>query len=252
MQTKDGITFGNNSIQTAGYLISHIHWLNKIRKTTKETTIITGINISISILLCSYVESVLYELLRMIIEKRKKETTNVSYQKLLDNALEKLTKASWTQYLEICEILLPTSLNRYTDNESWKGISLLFNLRNIIVHGKTVKSKLLFKDNKFEIEYSGVFEKAMQYFREQKVLKGHQLKSSNHKILSTQATIHFIKITDKFVDEIFSKISNEQEIDRMFLSVFHKDNYILRHGIDPTTLRPKMKKMKFGKDDLPF
>lgn len=252
MQNEKGITYGNYSIEPSGYLISHIHWLNKIRKTTKEPTIVRGINISITILLCSYIESVLNELLNMIIEKRKIETSDKSYIKLLDNTFEKLNKASWTQYQEICEILLPIPINRYTNNEIWKGISILFNLRNIIVHGKAIKSKLFYKNEKFEVEYSGIFERAMLYFKEQKVLKPNQIKSSKHKILSTQATIHFIKITDKFVDEIFNKISDEQKINRMFISISYKDNYLLNHGIDPQSLIPKKSRKKPLKDDLPF
>lgn len=185
MQIKDGITYANNSILPATYLISHIHWLNKIRKTTKEQDVITGINISISILLCSYVESVLYEVLLAIIEHRKKATSDNAYLKLLDNTIEKLTKASWMQYLDICEIILLKPLHHYTDNESWKGISLLFNIRNIIFHGKAVNSKLLFKNNKFELECSGVFEKAMTYFKEQK-----NFKETSTKFYNTQNTFY--------------------------------------------------------------
>lgn len=252
MQTTNGVTYGNNSILPGGYLISHIHWLNKIRKTSKQADVVTGINISISILLCSYVEAVLFEILSRLVVERKKVTTDSSYQKLLDNTLDKISKASWTQYLELCEVLLPTPLHRYTDNETWKGITILFNLRNLIVHGKAVSSKLLVKGDKLEIEYSGVLEKIMNYFKEQKVLKTNQLKSSNHKILSTQATVHFIKITDKFVDEIFFKIVDEQKIDRMFLSVTYKNSYLLNHHIDPETLKKRKNKIKLGKDDLPF
>lgn len=245
---ENKLTLFDNSIQTTGYLIGHIHWLNKIRKETKEPDIIMSINISITILLCTYVESVLNELLFTIIEKRKEETDDTSYQRLLQNTQVKLAKASWLQYIDICKVILPKSLNCYTDNEIWKGITILFSLRNIIVHGKKVKSKIFFKENKLGIEYADVFEKVLNYFKEQKVLK-----SSNHKILSTQSTIHFIKITDKFINEIFRKICEEQNLDRRFMSVTLKDNYILRHGIDPAEIEPKSKRtQKKGDDDLPF
>lgn len=246
------ITSINNSIQTAGYIISHIHWLNKIRKTTKEPDIITGINISISILLCTYIESVMNELLSAIINKRIQETTDTSYQRLLENIQIGLSKASWNQYLEICKVILPKTLNNYTDNETWKGITILFSLRNVIVHGKEIKSKLSCQNDKFKIEYSGVFEKIVDYFKEQKVLKSHQLKSNSHKILSINSTNHFIKITDKFVDEISLKIINEQDVDNRTISNSYKYSYITNHGLDYDKIYPSIQRTKKGDNDLPF
>jgi hypothetical protein len=250
MKTKEGIPYANYSIQPAPFLISHIYWLDKIRKSQKEEDVVSGINISISILLCSYVEAVLFQLLLSIIEKRKAEATDTFYLKLLDEAQSKLTKASWTQYLDICENILPMPLNRYTDNETWKGIAILFYLRNIIVHGKLINAKLLFKDDKYQLEYTATFEKVMNYFNERKVLKQNHLNSDTHKILSTQVTKHFLKLTDKFVDEIFWKISDEQKVDIMIFQNAYKMNILKSHGIDPDTLKKRKNKVK--KSDLPF
>jgi len=241
----------NNSIHTTGYLIAHIHWLNKIRKTTKEPDIIAGINISISILLCTYVEAVLNELLSAIIKKRIQETVDTTYQRILQSMQIGLAKASWNQYLEICKVVLPKTLNSYTDNETWKGITILFSLRNVIVHGKEIKSKLTLHDDKYTIEYNGVFEKIIEYFKEQKVLKSHQLKSNSHKILSINSTNHFIKNTDKFVDEILLKIIKEQDIDGRTISNSYKYNYFANHGLDYKKIYPSPKRTKTD-DDLPF
>jgi len=246
------ITSANYSISTAGYLISHVHWLNKIRKTTNEPEIIQGINISITILLCTYIESVLNELLDSIIEKRIKETEDLAYKRVLENIQLKLSKASWNQYQELCKTLLPNPLNHYTDNEVWKGIKALFSLRNVLVHGKKIESRLLFYEDKIEIEYSGVYDKILDYFKEQKVLKSHQLKSSKHKILTIQSTTHFIKISDKFVDEFFEKISKEQQIDTRFMSQISKLNILGSHGIDHYEIYPKTKSSESDDDGLPF
>lgn len=242
----------NNSITTTYHLIGHIHWLNKIRKTINEPDIITGINISITIMLCTYIESVMYEILNDIIEKRIKETNDTSYQRVLLSLKINLEKASWNQYLDICKILLPKTLNSYTDNETWKGIKVLFSLRNVIVHGKKVKSKLLFQNDKFEIEYSGIFEKILDYFKEQKVLKSHQIKSNKHKILSIQSTNHFIKITDKFIDEIVFKIYEEQDIDNLGNHTSHKSNLFMSYGLDYYKIYPKPKRIKKDDNHLPF
>jgi hypothetical protein len=247
MATEDRIHSANNSITPGIYLISHIHWLNKIRKTIKDENIIIGINISTSILLCFYVEGMLYEILQAIIVKRKDETSDNSYLKLLDNITKRLEKANWTQYLEIWKVVLEKPLYSYTDNETWKGVQLLFNIRNIIVHGKNVNSKLLFKDNKFEIEYMGIFETAVDYFKERKIIKKRQVNSSTHKIFSTQTTNHFVKLIDKFIDNIMMEEFKTHKIDSIHLTIFHKDSLLLSLGIKPPTTGDK----KRG-DGLPF
>lgn len=239
---KDETRHFNYSINTACYLISHIYWLDKLRKSTKEEDVITGINLSISILLCTYIESVLYELLSYIIHDRINRTDDAAYKKLLKNTLTKLSKASWTQYLDIFEVILPKPVNNYTDNETWKGISLLFNLRNVMVHGKSLNSKLVLKNDKIEVEYIGIYEKAMIYFKEQKVLLPHQLSSSSHKILSTRATKHFIKITEKFVDKVSREVIHEQKIDPIGLSNSYKYTLIAKHNVDLDSILSQNKK----------
>lgn len=248
--SKEEVHF-NHSIQTSGYLIAHIHWLNKIRKDTKEEDIITSINISISILLCTYVESILNELLGSIIEIQLRDAESESHQRLLLNLKDKLAKASWTQYLEICKVLLPRPLNLYTNEKTWKGIVMLFNLRNIIVHGKEVESKLVLRGDNLSLEYSDRFKKISDYLKEQKVIRSHQRKSIRHKILSTQSTVHFVKTTEKFIDEIFVKICTEQKINSLYMSRSMNGNFLLSHGIDPDKVRPK-KMRKSDTDDLPF
>ncbi len=169
----------------------------------------------------------------------------------LGQILYKYTNTVDDIHLDICENVLPKPLNKYTDNETWKGITILFNLRNIIVHGKIINAKLIFKDNKNQLEYAATFEKVLNYFKERKVLKQHHFNSDTHKILSIQATKHFIKITDKFVDEIFWKIQEEQKLDEMLYQNAYKMNILKAHGIDLETL-PKRKKLKTENDDLPF
>ena len=252
MLTKDGIPYANDSIEPSAFLIGHIHWLNKIRKTEKDKDVIRGINLSISILLCSYVEAVLYELLLETIEKRKSETTDSFYLKLLDETINKLSKASWTQYLDVCQSILPTALDKYTDNETWKGISILFYLRNIAVHGKIVDAKLLFKDDKLQLEYSGAYEKAINYFKERKVLKKNNINTRSHKILSTQVTSHFIKLVDKFIHEIFHKIAAEQKLNRAYDFNAYRGNILISHGVNPNVIFRNKHKIKKGKNALPF
>ena len=240
----------NNSLPTNAYLIAQIYWLNKIRKNTKEPEITTGINLSITILLCTYIESVLNELINSILVNRLKSTKDESCKRILIDFQNKLKKASWNQYIEICKVLLPKPLNNYTNNEIWKGVKTLFLLRNSIVHGKRIESELHFNDDFKEIEYKGVYEKILDYFIEQNVVKPNQLKTSTHKILSNQTTIHFIKITEKFINEIFPKICDNQNLDIWGTFNAYKYNTIYSFGIEDSEIEKNTNKIDKG--DLPF
>ena len=242
----------NHSISTTNHLIAHIHWLNKTSKTISEPDILRGINISITIMLCSYIEAILNDLLTDVIEIRIKETTDTSYHRVLNDLKIKLVKASWNQYLNIFKIVLPKSLNLYTNNEIWKGIKILFILRNMIVHGKEISSTISVQNEKLKVEYSSIFKKVLDYFKEQKVIQSNQIKSSSHKILSVKTTNHFIKTTVKFIDEILFKIYVVQKIDKWGEYHSFKSNIFMSYNLDYDKIYPPIKTKKTKEDDLPF
>lgn len=235
---KKKLTSINHSIPTYAYLIGQIHWLSEQRKGIKEPSIIRGINLSITILLCTYIESSLNELLLSVIKNFKKKAENESYLRLLNNLEKRLSRATWTQYVEIGQIILPHPLIYYTDNDTWKGISILFKLRNQLIHGKNIKATIESDNQVLQLKYSGIYKIAYDYFKEKSILRPNELNSRNHKILSTRTTNHFIEIGQSFIDIIFIKINKEQEIDSLGEFMAFKDNIISDFGIDykPTNL----------------
>tara|TARA_R110000764_G_scaffold239746_1_gene339863 strand:- start:898 stop:1647 length:750 start_codon:yes stop_codon:yes gene_type:complete len=233
----------NHTIPTYAYLIGQIHWLSKQRKTTKERSIIRGINLSITVLLCTYIESALNELFVYVINNLKEKTDDDSYLRLLNNLENRLLKATWTQYMDIGKTLLPHSLLYYSDNEIWKGISILFKLRNQLVHGKNIKASIQAENEVLQLKYSGIFKIALKYFKEKRILRPNELNSLNHKILSTRTTNHFVEIGESFVDGIVKKVMKEQGIDNLGDFTAFKDNILMDFGI---AYKPK----KLSKSDI--
>lgn len=229
---KKKLTSINHSIPTYAYLIGQIHWLSEQRKEIKEPSIIRGINLSITILLCTYIESSLNELLISVIKNCKKKSNDEPYIRLLNNLEERLSKATWTQYLDIGKTILPHPLIYYSDNDTWKGISILFKLRNQLVHGKNIKATIEFDNQILQLKYSGIYKIAYDYFKEKNILRPNELNSQNHKILSTRTTNHFVKIGQNFIDIIFIKINKDQEMDYLGEFMAFKDNIISDFGID--------------------
>lgn len=238
---EEKVEYFEYSPYLGGSLISHVLWLKNQKKTIKEAAIIQSINISSIILLCSYLESTLYYILSAIVRKNMKETETSLYLKLLNNCDDKIYKASWSQYIELSDLIFQKSLDKYTSNETWKGISILFNIRNFLVHGKLVKARYLMKQYRFETEFSGLLMKVINYLYENKVIRGKVY--SSEKILSNQVINHFIKKVSLFIDELLPQISKEENIDLSYVIDFSKFNSMLSHGIDLET-RPIKKTNK--------
>ena len=150
-----------------------------------------------------------------------------------------------------CELQYTFTLDPISDTYYYSFDCAEISLDYVIVHGKEIKAKLLFQDDNYKIEYSGIYEKILDYFKEQKVLKSHQLRSSGHKILSIQSTNHFIKITDKFIDKIIIKILEEQGVSHGEIFSY-RFNILGNHGIDYEEIYPKSQNIKMNDDDLPF
>jgi hypothetical protein len=91
---KKNLSSISHTIPTYAYLIGQIHWLSKQRKIIKEPSIIRGINLSITVLLCTYIESALNELFVYVINNLKEKTDDDSYLRLLNNLENRLLKAT--------------------------------------------------------------------------------------------------------------------------------------------------------------
>lgn len=242
----------NYSIPTSAYLIGQIYWLKKIRKENSDPSIVRGINLSITILLCTYIESGVNEILGAVLKKRIKLTEDDSYKRLLVSLESQLSRGTWTTFIDLSKTILPNPLNHYSDNETWKGISILFQLRNQLVHGKRIEATIQVKNTKLEMKYQGVYAKVLEYFKEQRVIRSNELKSTSHKILSTRTTNHFIKISDKFVDELFRNISEEQKTENLGEFMAFKLNIMADFGLEIDRLPRPNPISKKNLDDLPF
>jgi hypothetical protein len=112
-------------------LPSFIEWLKNKRSETKHYY---SINLTILFHSTCIIEGFLFQLL----------TDNCGHpceNKTMEDRLQidlfkKLESASWLQYVEFFQLISGKKLSELTDNETWKAITILFQLRNQLTHGK--------------------------------------------------------------------------------------------------------------------
>lgn len=174
---------------------------------TKDYLVYT-INASILIDLATLIEGISYEMQSTIFFQRldNKDKFQWNIFKHFDN---KLNNSTWANYVEFFDLLIGEKLVGKIDNEKWKAISVLFNFRNSLVHGKEIE--ILYKDinNDPSVEAYVRHKKVFEYLKEKRLVdltfKPH-LNSVN--LLNNNVIDHFFKSTIDFIENLFSVLPN--------------------------------------------
>jgi uncharacterized protein YutE (UPF0331/DUF86 family) len=197
------------------YYPSLIKWKisqrNQLDIETKDYLIYT-INASILIDLATFIEGIACEMQSTIFFQRLDNRDKFQWNlfKHFDN---RLNNSTWTNYVEFFDLLLGEKLVSKIDNEKWKAISVLFNFRNSLVHGKEIE--ILYEDinNEPTVEAYDRHKKVFEYLKEKKLIDltfKPNLNSVN--LLNNNVVDHFFQATIDFVEKLFS-ILPESEID---------------------------------------
>src|SRR6476646_4062117 len=112
-----------------------MEWL----KTLQTSTHSYGANLTMILHSTTLIEGFLFDLLETEIGLPI-QTKKLS-DRLLVDLNKKLEKAAWLNYIDIFELVTTKKLSSLTDNQTWKGINMLFQLRNMLTHGKTIEVK---------------------------------------------------------------------------------------------------------------
>ncbi len=142
-----------------------IEWLKKQRNRKNKQTY--SINLTIILHSACIIEGFLYEMLSF-------ESGTPTYKKDISDRLlidlnMRLENASWLVYQDIFKIVFGKRIIDYTTNQNWKALTMLFVLRNMLTHGKTLELK--FYDKKqFEPVITGKYSTIYTYFKEIKLI----------------------------------------------------------------------------------
>jgi len=174
---------------------NYINWLSKQRKRKVK---ISGINLTIILHSATLIEGFLYDVLEE--EIGFSEDQSSLENRLYNELYMKLQAAAWTNYISLFELITNKKLLTLTDNETWKGITMMFQLRNMVTHGKSIEitiDKQKPKEHTVNKKYTAV----ISYLNEIGI-RSPDLPVPTTPLLSDESADHFYKLTVKFIGDI--------------------------------------------------
>jgi hypothetical protein len=169
-----------------------------------------GINLTVILHTACIIEGFLYELL-------SSECGTPTYKKSIDDRLlidlnKRLDNASWLQYQELFKIVFGKKITEFTTPENWKAVTMLFQLRNLLTHGKTIELKFYTKEQ-VEPVLSGKFATLYTYFKEIKLIdtKSKFFLPGAVDFVSSESADFFYNETKFLLGQLYQKIGKSKK-----------------------------------------
>lgn len=214
------------------YQLKHIDYLLNSRKHlskgNRDERI--GINISLIINTACYIEGRLeHEIKALLVHRNrilnsleikdfyKRRTTAMFIKKVtedLDSRIERITGVDgFDSIIELLSYMrTPSKLRSF---KNWEGITVLFQLRNVLAHGRQVtaqRTKAWWTNGCWEDDFCGGYRKAEDYLLKKKLINSRyiDIKSIDH-IFTNKISDHFISITGQFIRYLNTIITQEKK-----------------------------------------
>lgn len=180
---------------------------------TKTDYLISTINASLIIEMATFWEGIVFEMQTEIFFDRFGKGVD-GFQNSLNRYFDnKLSNATWTAYIEYFDLLLGEKL--VERNENWKAIQVMFNFRNMLVHGKEIEIHYYDDNGKLHAESPYGFKKIFDFLKEKRLL---DLSFTPHMnsvdILNGNVVNFFYANVIQFIDKLFD-ILPESEISEL-------------------------------------
>lgn len=230
------------------------------RKTTKNKDSLVAINLNIILCSACFLEGIFEDRGKMLLGYYRviynsidlplfeiRKPMNTFY-----NNLEEYLSANISQttgidkYNTFYKLLLDKSFKKDSYLSTMiEGISALFNLRNVIAHGRLIHAYNVnaYYTNGTEENFVGGYKKTEEYLKKQKLIDKGFMKSHKSSIyFSNEIADHFYSLTKKFVEgldnfirsnlivskNIISQLNEYNELNKTKYDIF---NYFRIHGI---------------------
>lgn len=200
------------------YQRQHIDFLYTNRKNQKNLDDRIGINISIIINSACFLEGFLEHETKKLLSKRfdvlrkqkidefpLRRIKNVFIKNIETEFEYRVSRATgMEQFDSLFKILsykdAPVGLRSF---ENWEGVTVLFQLRNVLAHGREVTASRVssyLTNGLWQDEFSGGYRKAEEYLLKRKLIykKIFENKSINH-IFTNKVTDHFYSTAKQFI-----------------------------------------------------
>ena len=196
------------------------------RKDGLSPAVRAGINFSIIVGSACYVEGVLETELKAILAHRRvnyrrlrgrmreQRPMNFFYHRLEEDLENRIRSANVAAYDDMFELLMGQRLSKLPGVKPiWEGLSVLFQLRNVLGHGREVIAQhvIAYEGSKKEEVFFGGYRKAEDYLRKNKLLKRKFTDAhSEYIFLSDAIADHFWSIARR-VPKAVSKSLDDRE-----------------------------------------
>ena len=185
----------------------------------------SGFNFSIILGSACYLEGVLETLLRALLQYRRDEfnrleiphfetrrSMNIFYKRLEDDLSNRIGRSVGAAgYNEMFELLTGSRLSELDETKSmWEGITVLFNFRNVLGHGREVSARHFagfFVEGGEQEEFSGSYRKVEDYLRKTGLLDRRFMEAhSEYLFLGNDIADHFWAIASQTPDAVIASL----------------------------------------------
>ena len=221
------------------YQKDHIGFLYESRKNLKSIKTRIGINISIILHSACSIEGYIENELKTLLEHRKSvlnknDFEQFSLRRIYNCFIHNIekdfeTRISRTTGLEKFDSLIEifsykNKPDRLTDFKYFEGIKVLFQLRNVLAHGREVSAQRvsgIWTNGSWEDDFWGGYRQAESYLIKKKLInkKFVECQKIDH-IFTNKVTDHFYSICKMFLkhcSNIFKIEKNETSVDNIIM-----------------------------------
>jgi hypothetical protein len=199
------------------------------RKERIPSLVKAGLNFSIVLGSACYVEGVLEGVLRGLLNYRRAEFNRVNiddtdlrramnnyYERLEDELSRNIGRAIGASgYDELFAILAGQPLNRLRQVKPlWEGITVLFNFRNVLGHGREVSARHFTGGaipGGLREEFLGSYRLVEEYLRKNRLLSRRFVEAhSEYLFLSAPIADHFLKLAKALPEAVLSSLPTDE------------------------------------------
>lgn len=214
------------------YIEEHVNFLYLSRKNLarkkKEEKI--GINYSIILMCACLIEGKLESDLKELLEHRRKVFNNLKVKEFYErringtviNRLIGLTEDNITRttgignFESLFKLLsYKRTPEKYSKYKNWEGITVLFNFRNVLAHGREISAKRIlawWTDDNWKDEFKGGYSATEKYLLKKNFIKKGVLESrSAGHLFTNKVTDHFYSISMSFLKYHSRIVKQEME-----------------------------------------
>lgn len=180
------------------YLPSLIEFLKKARNENPGEKFC--MNISIILHSAIIIEGFLNELLSDFVGMRMNDKS--LEDRLNIELAQRIDKSSWLDLQYLYGLIFGRELSHDSGNAEWKGVNSLFDLRNMLMHGKTMRVSVYSKSGIRKVKLFGKYEKVYKHLaQEKKVIQQMNLKAEypHVDLITNESVDYYWQTTKNFI-----------------------------------------------------